>query len=320
MKKLILLIAIIFPTWLFGQSNSKSNSLFVETNLTRFSSVSTLIQKQLENYNEIPSEWESYIPDDRNYKFTVINGSDTTSSAAKYVNYSRFVDFRGWTLGLSREIYSKNKWQSNMAGGLSFSQANYMYHIPLLRNNVATFIGKTTNDIPYFENNTYEVQAFKEIKRLGLVIENELDYSVFDCLSVSFNIRQNLWLKYTDDLGYKSQNFSNISDYEHGDISSYYEQTANGDYSKTYARNKIYKPKPTEEGYQVLARQPTFQYDLQPMLRLSVYTKQKIGMYAQIGFPIIVAYGKDFELYRGNRTMNLRSIPKQLGFGLTYGF
>jgi hypothetical protein len=318
MKQLFLFALLFIPPFLFGQSSTKSNVLFIETNLTRFSGVSTLIENQLKNYEHIPEEWESYIPDSRNYKFTVIDGNDTSYGASRYVNFSRFVDFRGITLGLSREIYNKNKWQSNMSGGLSFSQSNYMYQIPLLRNNVATFIGKTTNDIPYFENNTYEVQAYKEVRRLGLVIENELDYSVFDGLSVSFNLRQNLWLKYTDDLSHKDRAVSNMDYYGEYSVTRYFEQTENSNFLKAFETKRIHKPKPTEDGYQVITRQPTFQYDLQPMLRLSVSTKQKIGIYAQIGFPMIIAYGKDFELYRSDRTMNLRSIPKQLGFGLTY--
>lgn len=315
MKNYIFLLSILLPQVVLSQNLPKAKTVFIETNLTRFTSSKTIIVNQLENYDNIPEEWNPYIYDNLNYKFTFIDGNDTTMSAARYVNFSHYVDFRGATLGLSREIYSKNKWQSNVAGGLSFSQANYMYHIPLLRNQITTHIGDTINNIPIYENNRYEVQAFKEVKRLGIMLQNEIDYKVLNWLSVSFNIRQNLWLKYTDDLSYKGRSSMDTSFYRQNDISHYFENSADGN-----NKNRINQPKPTEGGYDVLTRKPSFQYDLQPMFRLSVSTKQKIGMYAQMGFPMIIAYGKDFDFNRKDRSMNLRSIPKQLGFGITYGF
>jgi hypothetical protein len=296
---------------LYGQSARKDKALFFETNITRFSSVNTLIQNQLKNYNNIPEEWSTYIPDNRNYKFTSVDSNGTTMGTSRYVNFSRFVDFRGISFGLSQEVYRKNNWQSNVAGGLSFSQANYMYHIPLLRNQLTTHIGDTINDIPIYENRTYEVQAYKEVKRWGLMIQNELDYKVLDWLSISVNIRQNLWLKYTDDLSYKDGTLLDTSFYRQYNITTYYEKSAIGDYQVGFDRRKIHKPKPGEDGYQVLTRTPGFQYDLQPMLRITATPLPEIAAYMQVGAPLLY-YGADFKQSEYNK----RRI--HIGVGLMY--
>lgn len=70
MKRFLIGIYFSIPLMLYGQSARKDKALFFETNITRFSSVNTLIQNQLKNYNNIPEEWSTYIPDNRNYKFT----------------------------------------------------------------------------------------------------------------------------------------------------------------------------------------------------------------------------------------------------------